>query len=653
MLEFCNAKLVQLMGRPSAELQGSSIFSVFASTYAALRTLHHTVLETGTEQRAPLQSCNSRFTATAVLRRVERHDGNRVVWSFLDARESDRGPQDALWGTQIGLWDWDVSSDRLTWINDWCEHSQITTFAGSGHEQLWSARIHPLDLPTYRTTLARHLEGKAPPYDVEYRLRDRHDNWVWIQERGRVIERDAAGHALRAVGLCLDVTERHIAAHALQRSEYRFAHAVWATSVGLWDLDVATDAVHWWNDWCEAMDLDPCEGVGHSMRWDVYVHADDLAGLNQNHHALVSGNSDNYEAEYRVRTRAGAWRWIMSRGRVTARDAGGRPVRIAGVTMDIDARRRAEQTLRTQAIILDTLREGVVLIDPAGRVEYANPAFDQMLDRRGSGVDAISELLRQHGENKGKRNIELRRRDGSQFTGEVLSEEIQLIGGSRILIVVQDVSERIRLESEIIDIANHERRRLGADLHDGLGQELTGLSLMVRSLESRMRDHAEVTPPLNEIIALVNHTIQSVRKLALGVSPVTLERGGLLAALETLTGWAQNSYSIAVKLQLVIRSPLDIDELKATHLHLIVQEAINNAVKHARPRSVIVTLRTNRSRVYLSVTDDGTGIEDHSSAAGGMGLKIMKYRAAMIGGILRVKRMRGAGTRIQCVCPHS
>jgi hypothetical protein len=73
-----------------------------------------------------------------------------VIWSFIDVRRVESVPEMALWGTEIGLWDWDVVNDRLTWTNDWREHSQLTAFSGSGHELLWSSRIHPEDLPVKR-----------------------------------------------------------------------------------------------------------------------------------------------------------------------------------------------------------------------------------------------------------------------------------------------------------------------------------------------------------------------------------------------------------------------------------------------------------------------------------------------------------------------
>ncbi|GAC1330555.1 MAG: hypothetical protein NVSMB15_04200 [Steroidobacteraceae bacterium] len=789
-LEYCNQALLRLLPQTSQAPAGMPIFTWFdGGPDNDLQSSHRSALATGAEVRTRVRSLSGGFVGGAILRRSDTVSGTRVIWSFVDARRDEPVSELALWGTQIGLWDWDIVRDRLTWINDWCEHSQLTAFSGQGHEQLWSSRIHPEDLAAYREALTRHLDGETAPYDVDYRLRNRDGAWVWIRERGRVIERDPAGRASRMVGLCLDADESHNSARALERSEARLAHAVWGTSVGLWDHDMAKDTLHWWNDWCETLDLDPCSGPCHSARWDTYIEPADLPAFARSYERLIEGGSETYEAEYRIRTRSGKWRWVLSRARATARDNAGRAVRLAGATIDIgarkrmelalrdsearleaaiwgadlglwdwkladgsllwlsdwptrygidppvrtvrreewidrvhpldrhkyaaedhelvhggsnatesdyriksssgdwrwvnvrtrviernaagqalrivgacidvDSRRRAEQMLRAQAVILETMREGVVLVTLDGRIEFTNPAFDGMFGRGCAELAGTSVLdlvygrqglLELHGRG-GKRDMLFRRRDGSQFAGEVLSAAIELSGEKRILVVVQDVSERKQLESEIIEIANQERRRLGADLHDGLGQELTGISLMMRSLAKRAA-FAAIAPELDEIITLVNHAIQSSRKMALGISPVTLERGGLLPALHTLVAWSRDSYDIDVRLRVSVRSPLLIGESAAAHLYLISQEAINNAVRHGRARSIAVNLRTNRLMVALSITDDGIGIAEAREPGAGMGLKLMQYRCAVIGGVMRIKRLPQGGTRIRCICPQ-
>jgi len=213
---------------------------------------------------------------------------------------------------------------------------------------------------------------------------------------------------------------------------------------------------------------------------------------------------------------------------------------------------------------------------------------------------------------------------------------------------------RIRqLEAEILAIADHERQRLGADLHDGLGQELTGIALMLRGLAKRRgAAAAEDAAQLEAIIGLLNRSIQSTRNLSFGLSPAAIDRGGLPAALQTLVAWSRESYQIDVRLRLALRSPPCIAEAAAGHLYLMVQEAISNAVRHGSARSIRVTLRSDRTRICLSIADDGRGIAQPAARGRGMGLKIMQYRCSLIGAAMGIKSARVGGTRLRIVCPQ-
>jgi signal transduction histidine kinase len=211
---------------------------------------------------------------------------------------------------------------------------------------------------------------------------------------------------------------------------------------------------------------------------------------------------------------------------------------------------------------------------------------------------------------------------------------------------------RIRLlESEIIDIADRERRRLSAELHDGLGQELTGISLMLRGL-TRRPGAAAVARQLEEIIGLVNHTLEGARSMSFGLSPATIGRGGLPAALQTLIAWSCENYQLDVRLRLAFRSPPHIVDTVAGHLYVIVQEAIRNAVRHGSARCIVVTLRSDRARIGLSVADDGGGIAIEAERGVGMGLKIMQYRCSLIGAAMHIKPLRAGGTRLRIICPQ-
>ena len=368
---FANRLLSDLTGTPIPAIVGSTAFALFDSEgRTELEQLHAAALATSAPQRTDARGpagAAIRFSATVVLKRSDQLLGPLVVWAVRVIEKAvpeqrpriDREGADvskslldiALRGTEIGLWDWDIATDNLTWINNWCEQWGLTEFAGSGHERLWTEQIHEDDLPAYRAALESHLADTTHVFDVEYRLRDQRGDWVWVQERGRVIERDATGRSVRMVGLCLYVDERHRAAQALARSESRFELAVWGTQVGFWDVNAVTDEMHWWNDWCASIDVHPCEGPEHLPRWNQQIHPDDLP-FTMSYEALIEGRTDVYEAEYRLRTRNGGWRWVLCRGRATARDGNGRALRVAGVTIDIDARKRTELALRESEVRL-------------------------------------------------------------------------------------------------------------------------------------------------------------------------------------------------------------------------------------------------------------------------------------------------------------
>jgi PAS domain-containing protein len=193
---FANQLLSNLTGIPIPAIVGSTAFALFDSERRPeLEQLHAAALATSGPQRTYARGpagAAIRFSATLVLTRSDQLLGPLVVWSVRVLEKAvpeqqpliDREGADvldiALRGTEIGLWDWHIATDNLTWINNWCEQRGLREFAGSGHERLWTAQMHEDDLPGYRAALERHLAGNTHVFDVEYRLRDGNDAWVWV-----------------------------------------------------------------------------------------------------------------------------------------------------------------------------------------------------------------------------------------------------------------------------------------------------------------------------------------------------------------------------------------------------------------------------------------------------------------------------------------
>ncbi len=215
----------------------------------------------------------------------------------------------------------------------------------------------------------------------------------------------------------------------------------------------------------------------------------------------------------------------------------------------------------------------------------------------------------------------------------------------------QNEAEARNLQKELLEITDTEQRRIGHDLHDGLGQHLTGIAFMSKLLEQRLAAKAVAeTEDARKIAGLVNKAIGWTRDLARGLAPVDLDQEeGLALALKQLTEGTSELYGAPCRFEAVgdthFRNPP-----VAIHLYRIAQEALNNAIKHARPKNIVVQLTRTPGEIRIAVEDDGKGFDPISIRTGGMGLRIMYYRAKMISGQLEVRRRLGGGMVVACLC---
>ena len=212
-------------------------------------------------------------------------------------------------------------------------------------------------------------------------------------------------------------------------------------------------------------------------------------------------------------------------------------------------------------------------------------------------------------------------------------------------------SERRRLEQEIIDISNREQRRIGQDLHDGLGQHLAGVELLAQVLEQNLRRKSpDEAADAAKICEHVREAIAQTRMLARGLCPVELEANGLMSALHELAGNTAKLFRIQCSFDCE-KDVLVSDHAKATHLYRIAQESINNALKHGKATRVTIELVRIGQKGELVVSDNGQGFQGSPKPGSGMGLRIMSYRARMAEGELRIGATPGGGVAISCSFP--
>ena len=215
--------------------------------------------------------------------------------------------------------------------------------------------------------------------------------------------------------------------------------------------------------------------------------------------------------------------------------------------------------------------------------------------------------------------------------------------------IARDITERKRLEKEILEISNREQQRIGHDLHDGVCQQLAGIAYRMDILADQLQEKQfPEAAEAERIGGLVNDAITQTRSVARGLFPVHLEESGLALALEDLAANATSLFKI--KCDLICEGPPPtLENAVAAHLYYIAQEAVLNAVKHGKAGHVKISLMHLDGHFALTIQDDGTGFQTGNGSPTGMGVRIMHYRAKTIGATLDLKSVAGNGTRVVCV----
>ena len=230
--------------------------------------------------------------------------------------------------------------------------------------------------------------------------------------------------------------------------------------------------------------------------------------------------------------------------------------------------------------------------------------------------------------------------------GEVTFDEtgtpIRMVG------TVHDITERRHLERQIVYLSGRARRRIGQDLHDGLGQHLTGIAFMSKVLEQKLaaKSLAEAAD-VREIVKLVNQAINETRRLARGLAPVDLSADGLMLALQEFAANVEKLSGISCDFKCE-KPVLTKDHFAALNLYRIAEEAVDNAIKHGKAKHILIGLSSVNDRTTLTVKDDGVGIPEGWEKSKSMGLNIIKYRTRQIGASFDIKRDAGGGTIVTC-----
>jgi len=551
---------------------------------------------------------------------------------------------------------------------------------------LWDECIHPEDRKAVREALQQWFDGAKADYEAHYRVISRDGQVRWIADRGIILGRKD-GKPYQIGGIARDITEREAAEAACKR----LAAVVESSDDAIITLDLH-GVIQTWNAGAERIfQYSAQEAVGKPVSFlRPPEAADDEAVFRR--YIRRGKRIDHYETR-RIRKDGRIIEISLSISPLM--DAAGHITGFSKISRDITQQKVGRRMFDR---LLEAAPDGFVILDGHGRVWMANARAESLfgIPRKkmiGTGFEILlalreshrfSELrkdflaLPEHAERFRGMELAGLRKDGGEFPMEISLSQVGTPEGTLIIIDITDITERktaeqtIRLlnaeleqrvqqrtaelmeqivarrqlEEEILEISEREQRRIGQDLHDDLGQQLAGAWMMAevlqRTLEAEKSPQSVAAKKMGE---LLQKTLAQTRGLARGLHPVAPEQGGFTRALENLATQSSELFSVRCHFECRESMPIE-DETAMMHYYRIAQEAVSNAVKHGRAKNIRIRL----TKANLTITDDGVGLQTPVKREG-MGLRIMRYRAEMTGGTLKVENCRMKGVVVTCQFP--
>jgi PAS domain S-box-containing protein len=569
---------------------------------------------------------------------------------------------------KIGGWELDVTTQSLFWSLETCRLFEIESNKAPSLKQAIEFYA-PVARKLIREAVSDAIEhGKS--YELEVPVITAKGRHFWARSQGSAVQEN--GRTVKLIGTFQDITEHKEAEQALIESEVRFRAIFEQAVVGVGLIDFTTGRF---------IDVNRryCTITGRSRRemlkttFDELTHEDDREKNKRLQKQLKASKSSEFQMEKRYVRPDGSVVWVNLNASLLS-TMSGRPNQLLAMAEDITRRKLAEANYRRELgfneILASHTSAIIILLDRNGRLIHMNEATLKMLGF--NRKDLVGKLPPWESNFMDPaEKIRSQKRFKEMLAGKnIPSTEVTLIGKDRkrhvvalssiitktpegavdrIIVTGTDLTERNRLQKEVLKISEQEQARIGHNLHDGVGQTMTGVSSLIEALESELT--GEQRKSAARIHHLMQDAIQEVRRMSHSLSPASVKNRGLGGALHLLAETIRTNHRTACTCEINPDIKIE-DSEKETHIYRIAQEAANNALRHGHPTLIKLSLQRHRDHeAVLKIEDNGSGLGKRAPG-NGIGLRVMDYRANLIDGSLDIKSRPRGGVIVICRFPY-
>lgn len=484
----------------------------------------------------------------------------------------------------------------------------------------------------------------------------------------------------RLQGVVRDFTERLRAEEEISNWKNRYDLVLAASGQLVYDYDVSSGAILWGGDLQRVVGFSAEGMTGGIAQWKEMIHPEDKDDILRELD-IAKMKLAGFDKEYRFRHRDGSYRWMHDRGFFLP-DESGKACRMIGMMNDVSGRKVTERMNTLLAQTLKSVKDSISVTELDNTIIFVNDAFlatygytenelvgknitlvraPQVSPQIGERLFRETQIDGWHGE------LVNRRKNGSEFPIQLRTSLVRDGSGKPIATVgvARDITERKLAEEEIFssrerlrELAAHlqtireeEDTRIAREIHDELGQTLTGLKIDLKWLGKRISKKQQAAhDKLISMSNLIDTAIQTVRKVSTELRPGVLELG-LTAAVDWQTREFQGRTGIQSTVSVDVQED-QLDEQQSTNIFRIFQEILTNIIRHAHATKVSILLRMENSSFILEVGDNGIGINEeeirHTKSLGILG---MRERALLLGGNLNIRGVAGKGTTVTVKIP--